>query len=135
MAQEILEKTSFIGFFFVFCPSFIQIFFFFKGLGSPDRQKRTFKMIFMAWRILLMGYFERVKIILQEKYSKHRKIILLINFIFAPTFFLIASHQILKNYAILINYKSFFQGKHFPQLHHFQFSKMNKLLSNSAICL
>ena len=63
------------------------------------------------------------------------KIILLINFIFDPTFFLIASYQIFKNYAILINYKSLFQEKYSLQLNHFQFSKMNKLLLNSAICL
>ena len=53
---------------------------------------------------------------------------------FAPTFLLIASYQILKNYVILINYKSLFQEKYSPQLNHFQFLKMNKLLSNSAIC-
>ena len=50
-------------------------------------------------------------------------------------FFLTASYQILKNYAILINYKSLFQGKVSLQVNHLQFSKMNKLLSNSAICL
>ena len=44
-----------------------------------------------------------------EKNLKHSKIILLINFIFDPTFFLIASYKILKNYAILINHESFFQ--------------------------
>ena len=82
-----------------------------------------------------MGYFGREKINFHEKNFKYRKIILLINFIFAPSFFLIASYQILKNYAILINYKSLFQEKDFLQLNHFQFSKMNKLLSNSAICL
>ena len=54
--------------------------------------------------LLLKGYFEREKIILHEKNLKHRKIILLINFSFDPTFFLIASYQILKNYAILINH-------------------------------
>ena len=60
---------------------------------------------------------------------KHRKIILLINFIFDPTFFLIVSYQILKNYAILINHESFFQRKDFPQLHHFRFSKINSLMA------
>ena len=54
-----------------------------------------------------------------KKNLKHRKIILLINFIFDPTFFLIASYQILKNYAILINHESFFQRKDLPQLHRF----------------
>ena len=41
--------------------------------------------------LLLKGYFEREKIILHEKNPKHRKIILLINFIFDTTLFLIAS--------------------------------------------
>ena len=85
--------------------------------------------------LLLKGYFGREKINLHEKKLKYRKIILLINFIFVPTFFLIASYQILNNYAILINYKSLFQEKYSLQLNHFQFSNMNKLLSNSAICL
>ena len=74
-------------------------------------------------------------IISHGKNLKHRKIILLINFIFDPTFFLIASYQILKNYAILINYESLFQGKDSLQLNRFQSSKMNNLLPNSAICL
>ena len=69
--------------------------------------------------LLLKGYFEREKIILYEKNLKHRKLILLINFIFDPTFFLTASYQILKNYAILINHESFFQRKDFAQLHRF----------------
>ena len=69
--------------------------------------------------LLLKGYFEREKIILREKNLKHRKIILLINFIFDPTFFLIASYQISKNYSILINHESFFQRKDFSQLHSF----------------
>ena len=61
--------------------------------------------------LLLKGYFGREKINFHKKNFKYRKIILLINFIFAPTFFLIASYQILKNYAISINYKSLFQKK------------------------
>ena len=69
--------------------------------------------------IIKKGYFGKEKIILQEKNLKHRKIILLINFIFDQTFFLIASYQILKNYAILINHESFFQRKDFPQLYRF----------------
>ena len=85
--------------------------------------------------LLLKGYIGIEKINFHEKNLKYRKIILIINFIFDPTFFLIASYQILKNYAILINYKSLFQEKDSLQLNHFQFSKMNKLLSNSAICL
>ena len=51
------------------------------------------------------------------------------------TFFLIASYQIFKKYAILINYKSLFHEKDSLQLNYFEFSKMNKLLSNSAISL
>ena len=49
------------------------------------------------------------------------------NFIFAPTFFHIASYQILKNYAIVINYKSLFQEKDSLQLDRFQYSKINSL--------
>ena len=56
-------------------------------------------------------------------------------FIFNRTFYLIASYQILKNNMILINYGSFFEEKDSLQLNRFQFSKMNKLLPNSAICL
>ena len=41
----------------------------------------------------------------------------------------------LKNDMILINHGSFFQEKDSLQLNHFTFSKMNKLLPNSAICL
>ena len=54
-------------------------------------------------------------------------------FIFNRTFYLIASYQILRNDAILINYGSFFQKKDSLQLKRFQFSRMNKLLPNSAI--
>ena len=57
------------------------------------------------------------------------------NFIFTRTFFLIASYQILKNYVILIIHGSFYEEKDSLQLNRFQFSKMNKLLSNSGICL
>ena len=67
--------------------------------------------------LLLKGYFWREKINWHEKNVKHRKIIWLINFIFAPTNFLVL-----------------FQEKDSLQVNHFQFSKMNKL-SNSAICL
>ena len=82
----------------------------------------------------MKGYFGREKINFHEENLKYKIIILLINFIFATTFFLIASYQILKDYAILINYKSLFQEKDSLQLNYFQFSKMNKLLSYSAIC-
>ena len=58
----------------------------------------------------------------------------LTNFIFTRIFFLIASYQILKNDMILIIHESFFQEKDSLLLNRFQFSKMNKLLSNSAIC-
>ena len=57
------------------------------------------------------------------------------NFIFTRTFFLIALFQISKNNVILINHGSFFQKKYPLQLNGVQFSKMNKLLTNSAICL
>ena len=57
------------------------------------------------------------------------------NFMSTQTFFLIASYQILKTTVILINHGSFFQEKDSLQLNRFQFSKMNKLLENSAICL
>ena len=105
---------------------------------DPRKLDLRQKQIILLSRIailLLKGYFGREKINFHKKNLKHRKIILLINFIFDPTFFLIASYQILKNYAILINYKSHFQEKDSLQLKHFQFSKINKLLSNSAICL
>ena len=59
----------------------------------------------------------------------------LTNFIFAPTFFLIASYQILKNDVILINNRSIFQEKDYLQLNYLQFSKINKLLPNPAISL
>ena len=81
--------------------------------------------------LLLKGYFKREMIILHEKNLKHRKIILLINFIFEPTFFLIASYQILKNYAILINHESSFQRKDFPQLHRLSFLKINSLMAET----
>ena len=79
----------------------------------------------------MKGYFERENIILHEKNLKHRKIILLINFIFDPTFFLIASYQILKNYAILINHESFFQRKDVPQLHRFCLLKIDSLMAET----
>ena len=66
-----------------------------------------------------------------EKKLKCRKIILLINFIFAPTFFLIASYQILKNYAILINHETFFQRKDFPHLRRFCFLKINSFMAET----
>ena len=53
--------------------------------------------------------------------------ILLINFIFAQTYFLIASSQIFKNDAILINLGSF--EKDSLQLDRFQFLKMNSLMA------
>ena len=59
----------------------------------------------------------------------HTKIILSINIICVPTFFLIASYQILKNYAILINHELLFQRKDSIQLHRFQFLKINSLMA------
>ena len=50
---------------------------------------------------------------------------LLINFIFAQTYFLIASSQIFKNDAILINHSSFFQEKDSLQFDRFLFLKLN----------
>ena len=55
--------------------------------------------------------------------------------IFSRTFFLIASCQIVKNDVIPVNNGSFFQENDSLQLKRFQFSKMNKLLPNSPICL
>ena len=76
--------------------------------------------------------FKNSNIIISHlKNLKHKKIILLINFIFDTTFFLIAYDQILKNYAILINHESFFQRKDFPQLHRCWFSKINSLMAGT----
>ena len=64
--------------------------------------------------LLLEGYFEREKIILQEKNLKHRKIILLINFIFDPTFF---SYRFLPNFKKLCDFNKsriIFSEKRFP---------------------
>ena len=61
--------------------------------------------------LLLKGYFGREKIIFHKKNLKYKKIILLINFIFAQTYFLIASSQIFENDAIFINHGSFFYEK------------------------
>ena len=115
-------------------------FFLFSILKVVDPRKLDLrkKKIILLSRIailLLKGYFGREKINFHEKNWKYRKIILIINFILVPIFFLIASYQILKNYAILINNKSLFQEKDSLQLNDFQFSKMNKLLLNSEICL
>ena len=72
------------------------------------------------------------KIILHEKHLKERKIILLINFIFAPTLFLIASSQISKNHAILIIHgSSFLQGKDSLQYDCLQFFKINSLMAET----
>ena len=59
----------------------------------------------------------------------------LTNFIFTRTFSLIASYQIFRNDVILMNHGSFFQEKDSLQINRFQFSKINKLLQNSAIFL
>ena len=60
---------------------------------------------------------------------KHKKIILLINSIFAQTYFHIASSQIVKNDAILINHGLLFQEKDSLQHDRFQFLKMNSLMA------
>ena len=57
------------------------------------------------------------------------------NFIFARTYLFIASYQIFKNDAILINNGSFFEAEDSLQFDHFQFLKINHLLSNTAIYL
>ena len=62
---------------------------------------------------------------------KNQKIILLINFIFAWTFFLIASCQILENDAIPINRRTFFQGNESLQLDSFQFLNINSLMAET----
>ena len=67
----------------------------------------------------------KFKIIFNEKNSKHKKIILLINFIFAQTYFLIASSQNFKNDAILINHGSVFEEKDSLQDNRFLFLKLN----------
>ena len=70
---------------------------------DPRKLDLRQKQIILLSRIailLLKGYFGREKINFYEKNLQYKKIILLINFIFAPTFFLIASYQILKNDAL-----------------------------------
>ena len=62
-------------------------------------------------------------------FKNKKQIILLINFIFAQIYFLIASSQIFKNHAILTNHGSFFWEKDSLQLDRFQFSKMNSLMT------
>ena len=64
-----------------------------------------------------------------RKFRFVRKIMLLINFIFDLTFFLIASSQIFKNDAILINHGSFYQEKDSLQIDRFQCLKMNSLMA------
>ena len=53
----------------------------------------------------------------------------LTNFIFARTFFLIASNQILQNDVILINHGSFFSEKKSSQLYRSQFLQINPLMA------
>ena len=65
------------------------------------------------------------------KKIKTKKIMLLKNFIFAQTYFLIASSQIFKNDAILINQDLFFQKKDSLQLDRFRFLKMNSLMAET----
>ena len=69
-------------------------------------------------------------IIFHEKILKHKKIIFLINFIFAQTYFLIALSQIFKNDAILENHGSFLEEKDSLQLDRFQFLKVNSLMAD-----
>ena len=72
---------------------------------------------------------DKASVIFHKKNLNHKKIILLKNFIFAQTYFLIASSQIFKNHAILINHRSFFWGKYSLQLDRFQFLKINSLMT------
>ena len=85
--------------------------------------------------IIIEGLFWKRNDYFTRKKFKTQKNNFINKFYFWPNFFLITSYQILKNYAILINYKSLFEEKDPLQHKHFQFSKINKLLSNSAICL
>ena len=80
---------------------------------------------------IIEGLFRKREDYFKEKNLQHRKIILLINFIFDPTFFHIAAYQILKNYAILINHEPFFHWKDFPQLYRFWFLKINSLMAET----
>ena len=62
---------------------------------DPRKLDLRQKQIILLSRIAILlfkGYFGREKINFHEKNLKYRKIILLIYFIFAPTFFLIASY-------------------------------------------
>ena len=52
-------------------------------------------------------------------------------FYFCPTFFLIASYQILQNDAILINHESFFQKKESSQFYRSQFLEINSLMAET----
>ena len=76
----------------------------------------------------MKGLFKRQKIIFHRKNLEHRKLILLITFIFDRTFFLITSRQLFENDATLINHRLFFQRKDPPQLHRFQFLEINSLM-------
>ena len=109
-------------FWLVFSYSFIEV----VDLRKLDLRQEQIILLSRIAILILKGYFGREKINFHEKNLKYRKIILLIDFIFASTFLLIAFNQILKNYAILINYKSLFQEKDSLQLYHFQLSKMNE---------
>ena len=61
-------------------------------------------------KIKITGTSHEISSAMDKKYN----ILLLINFIFDPTFFHITSYQILQNYGILINHESFFSEKRFP---------------------
>ena len=98
-------------------------------------QAKIDNFAFKNSNIILEGLIWKRKDYFTGNNLKYKKIILLINFIIALTFFLTVSYQILKNDAILLNHGSFFQEKYSLQLNRLQFSKMNKLLPNSAICL
>ena len=56
---------------------------------------------------------------------------LLINFIFARTFFRISSSLLFKNDAILINRGSFFQREDFLQLYRYQFLEIHSSMAET----
>ena len=73
------------------------------------------KPIFFVWSFVeilifheMMKFKKEARLFCKIKILKHRKIILLINFICAWTYSIIASSQILRNDGILINHGSFF---------------------------
>ena len=71
-------------------------------------QAKIDNFVFKDSNIIIDGLIWKRKDYFSWKKFETQKIILLINFIFAQTYFLIASRQILKNDTILINHGSLF---------------------------